>query len=306
MIYFTNTEGLPAPLVHAITSRDQNDEDVYNAIRVSTLLKPPLQAALQKLIGPVEDVSDRIYALLGMTIHEILAENMSQVRFYRECDEYTISGEPDYYVKEPGGFTIYDWKISSVWEAIHGVKPERIEQLNMYRWLMSGPKYNYKVTSLKVGYIFRDWSKLAVVREGGDYPKKQVMIREVPIWSDQKVEEFVTERLLAFVKAWRSVNYLNNFGREIPDDVICTPDERWQKDTKYAVYKTAKSARATKLYDEADWTTGVVERGLKQLGPEAWVEKRPGEATRCMYYCNVSNHCPWWAANKPKENADVE
>jgi hypothetical protein len=76
--------------------------------------------------------------------------------------------------------------------------------------------------------------------------------------------------------------------KDVPDDDIpvCTAEERWEKATKYAVQKSG-AKRAYKLLD----TQEEAEKLAGGMGKGYVVEKRPGEAIRCLDYCVCAEYC---------------
>jgi hypothetical protein len=63
----------------------------------------------------------------------------------------------------------------------------------------------------------------------------------------------------------------------------------WEKPAVWAIKKKG-NIRAKSLYDAQD----KAEEAIKDLGKEYEIEYRPGERTRCMSYCPVSNWCEQW------------
>ena len=67
----------------------------------------------------------------------------------------------------------------------------------------------------------------------------------------------------------------------------CDSDERWQKETKFAVMKKGR-ARAIRLHSSKEEATEQVE----YLGKDHYIEDRVGEATRCTQnWCGVADWC---------------
>ena len=131
----TNKYGLPEVIVRAI------ENDPYNNggadISVTSLIGPPqIRRLMQEHGDKVEvDVSDRLYSLMGQAMHRILemadTTAMVEERFFSDIvcahGQKSLSGQIDRY--ENG--VIQDWKFTSVWEYIFGLKPEREAQLNV-------------------------------------------------------------------------------------------------------------------------------------------------------------------------------
>ncbi len=104
-----------------------------------------------------------------------------------------------------------------------------------------------------------------------DYPESQVQVLNVPVWPDETVENYLDERLQAHLDA----------ENELP---LCTDEERWAKPERWALMKKGLK-RALKLYPSEDDATAAV------TDPKQFVEHRPGENTRCLYYCPVAPYC---------------
>ena len=66
----------------------------------------------------------------------------------------------------------------------------------------------------------------------------------------------------------------------------CTPDQMWEKETVYALKKEG-AVRAKSLHQSLE----EAEEALEKAGKGFFIETRPGERTRCKYYCPVSNYC---------------
>jgi len=70
------------------------------------------------------------------------------------------------------------------------------------------------------------------------------------------------------------------------DPQPCTPEERWERPAVFAV-RTPGRKSAVKLYEDRDLAQAHAD-DLKG----GYVEHRPGEPTRCLYYCPVAGFCP--------------
>ena len=250
---FTNRLGLPQPIVDAVTLDTYDGPFEEGTFSVTELLSPPRQKQLGRLYGDqlVEDVSDRLWALEGKAIHEVLeraeADGIAEQRLYREVSPgISLTGKFDRValIKDSGSYVLQDYKYASVWEVIHDAKPERAQQLNMLAWLA---RYNsYPVTKLQNVMILRDWS-MRMAKNDSNYPQTKVAIIDQPVWSDDAIEEFVLERVDAHISA----------REKLP---LCSDEERWMKPPVYAVMKNGnKRAERGGLASQATTrlTTGV-------------------------------------------------
>jgi hypothetical protein len=135
--------------------------------------------------------------------------------------------------------------------------------------------------------IYRDWSK-PEARRSPDYPQAQAATFELPLWPREKARSFIAERVRVFQKAANG---------ELPE---CTPEERWEKPTVYALMKDG-AKRAVRLYDnEKDAADHA------STGKNLRVEKRKGESTRCELYCSVAPYCSQFQATKGSESQEKE
>jgi hypothetical protein len=275
----TNKAGLPSAIVEAV----QNDSYSPGSsdITVTQLIDPPRLVELRRQHQGelVEDAADRIYALLGQSIHTILeraeASALVEDRLYAEVDGWTIGGQFDRLMLIDG--LLQDYKLCSVWEVINGLKPEREQQLNILRYLCEAN--GYEVGQLEAVAIFRDWSK-SKAQYDASYPDQQVQRIPVRLWSMSETQDFIRERVRAH-KAARD--------GDLPD---CTPDERWLRGEKYAVMKKGRKS-AVRLFD----THKEAESRLEDLKGD-YIDHRPGQNIRCENYCPVADFCSQYQAIK--------
>lgn len=227
-----------------------------------------------------EDVADRLYSLLGQSVHTILERAavegaLAEVRLYANVGGLRISGQLDHAVFLPGYGLLQDYKLCSLWTDLK--KAEWIQQINMLAWLLR--VNGYQVTKGQIVPIFRDWSKARARREPG-YPQHQSQLVDIELWPDEQVLAFVRERIKAHTEAEMGT---------LPE---CTNEERWYRGEEFAVMK-GDNKRATKLFvfkNEAE--------AFAASDPKMRVEKRPGENVRCKDYCPVSDFCDFWQAQQ--------
>lgn len=102
-----------------------------------------------------------------------------------------------------------------------GVKEEWEQQLNLYAHLLR--LTGAHVETIQIVAIYRDWSKNKAF--DSNYPSAQVQFFIVPLWSNEVAENFLLERVRLHMKA--------EAGEVLP----CTPEERWERPTRFAVMK---------------------------------------------------------------------
>lgn len=274
----TNDMNLPIPLVRAITN-DPYEKGLAD-FSVTELLSPPLQVHLRRQHEDeiVEDASDRIWSLLGQSVHHIVERSGygfddSENRIYLEVDvdgtPFTISGKPDHAVLLDG--ILQDYKVTSAWTHIRELRDEWIDQTNIYARMLfkDCPE---KLRDIQVVAIYRDWSRTQMMRSE-NYPRKPVAVRDVPRIPFDLVDDMLAEMIRSHLA-------------ETPRP--CTDEERWKSEDKWAVY-SGMNKRAKKLCDtEEDAEEYIDYNDIKK--PR--IEFRPGISRRCEDYCAVSKFCP--------------
>lgn len=285
-VQYTNVNNLPEPLVRAVTN-DPYRRGERTDFSVTQLLGPPRLRVLRKRHADeiVEDVSDRIYSLLGQSIHSILeraeiGDALAEERFYMKIDGLTISGQLDRAVFFKSEGLLQDYKLCSVWA--DDDKPEWVQQLNLLALLLK--RNHWTVDKAQIVAIYRDWSKARAKRESG-YPQHQARPIDVPLWSEDETVAFLRRRINLHTQAeW-----------DLPE---CTPEDRWYRGEQFAVMKEGNK-RATSLHDfrdhaEAEMAKLVEEAAKKAKRPKFTIEQRPGVNVRCQDYCPVSDYCEQW------------
>lgn len=276
---WTNNLELPEPVVNAVINDPYTKGD--SDISITGLCGPPRIRVLKKLheADLVEDVSDRIFSLLGQVMHGILErahvndlkKAIFEKRWHTEIDGVRISGQLDAYYTDG---LIQDYKLLSMYSVKDGVKLEYEQQLNCYAHLLR--VNGLVVTKLQLVCILRDWSK---GRTQYDYelPQQQVLKLEVPLWTPEKAEEFLKERVALHKAA----------NKKLP---LCTAEERWEKPEKFAAMPAPKAPKSKKNHDTLAAAEEHVLK-LKKEFPKAFVEHRPAVQTRCENYCVAKAFC---------------
>jgi hypothetical protein len=271
----TNRLGLPQTLVNAVKSHNHKGAD-YSA---SMLCNPPRIVWLNKRHKDEmeEDVADRIWSLFGTAMHYIIEKGVAESEiaeqyFETEIEGKRLSGTCDLYNKDNG--TITDWKTDSVWTLIYKSREhEREVQLNAYAYLFRMNGIDPK--KLQIISLLRDWNKKSALN-GGDYPRKNIVITEYNLWDIDKQREYFTDCIKKF-----------EWYRDVPDDDLpqCTMDDMWQQPTKYAVmrkgYKSAK-----RVYDNLQDAEDLVE-----MIDGGYIVKRESKRNRCEDYCPANKFC---------------
>ena len=278
MPQLTNQYGLPESLVSALSA---NWYSQPGHISVTGLIQPPRIRQLMLRYGDQaqEDVSDKIWMLLGSAVHDVLeradtTRSLQEERLQTEILGWKVTGKADLW-QEPG--TVLDYKITSVWAAINGVKPEWAAQCNIYGYLYR--QAGFPVNDLQIICIYRDWSK-GRARQGNGYPPCAAGVLPVRLWTDDEVLDYLHYRIAAHQEAEKLSD------NELP---WCTAEERWDKPTTYAVMKKGRKS-AVRVLDGLE----EAEQMATDKGTGHYVEVRPGQSVRCEGYCPVNFACDYY------------
>lgn len=253
---------------------------------MTTLLKPSRIVVLEEKHKDEleEDVSDRIWSLLGQTVHGILeragGEGVLEQRHTTTIEGKVISGAIDLYVNG----LVQDYKLLTVWKIKNNQAPIEYErQLNCYAYLL---KCNgFKVDKLELVCILRDWSKMEA-RRNPSYPQNQVVIVPVKLWTLGEQLEFLVQRIRSHEAAKIT----------LPE---CTDEETWNSGDTYAVMKRGRKSAIRLLPDQE-----LAQDLADSLGAGHSVVHRKGEPKRCFSYCSVAKHCSQfqkWKKDNPNE-----
>lgn len=265
----TNMYDLPETMLNVMGQFRKPQE---KRISVTELIGPPLirQLRMKHWDELEEDASDRLWALLGQSVHYALEKGtpldaLAEERLEVKVDGITLSGQADLY--QDG--EVSDWKTTSCYSFILGMKDSWTTQLQAYAFLYRS--IGFPVTSLKIHAILRDWMKSKAMREP-DYPQIPFITVDVPVWSEEKVRQYIDERIRLHFHT--------------PPEK-CSDEERWMRPTTYAVMKGSnkRAARVLDTMEEAEAWIGD-QKGFS-------IVERQGKDVRCEGYCVVKNYCPY-------------
>jgi hypothetical protein len=285
---FTNKFNLPQTFVNVIHRPTYSKGKAH--ISATEIINSPRIVQLKKKHWDdiEQDASEMVWSLFGSAVHNILEHgkdkhHIVEERLNIEFEGWKISGAIDLQELEPNGtMTISDYKVTGAW-AVMNEKDDWHRQLNIYGWLVEKVK-KVPVGKLQIIAIIRDWSaRDAASKEG--YPQSPVATIDIPLWSFEEREAFITKRIYDHGTALFEMET----DGEMPD---CTPEEMWEKKTSYALKKDgnvrAKSVHET--LEDAETALAKSEETAKK-NEKFVIEVRQGERTRCRSYCQVSPFC---------------
>lgn len=287
----TNKHNVPETLV-ALATREYYSKGKAD-FSVTEIISPPqIQRLRKKHYEELEqDVADSIWSLLGSALH-VVAErsqidgHITEERLNVEIDGVTLSGAIDLQKQTDDGVVITDYKFTSAW-AIRQDKFEWEAQQNIYAWLVNKAK-GEKVKSIQICALIRDWSRREASVKS-DYPQAPIQVLELPLWSLERTEGYIRERL----EAHRNAKVADDWGDTLPE---CTEEERWIRTTQYAVKREGRKT-AIRILDSLKEAEELAEK------EKGFVEVRKGEAIRCTNnFCGVNQWCKQYQASLKGEN----
>jgi hypothetical protein len=224
----TNKYNLPEAFVRAVFNDpyDKGDSD----FSVTELLKPARARALERQFEDLieEDASDRVFSLLGQSVHHILQRaaregvDLVEKRFFADFDGVKLSGQIDLLsnINTPEA-SLSDWKVTRSYpftvKGGKGQKPEWVHQLNMQLELLR--KNGMDAKYLFIVGILRDWDAKCLdpknkLKYMSGYPEAEVSVVSIPIWTREKTQEFILKRIQIHKEA----------DQQLP---LCTVEETW-------------------------------------------------------------------------------
>jgi hypothetical protein len=280
----TNIHGLPETLVAAC--KLNNYSKGKSDYSVTEIMSPPrIQRLRQAHYKDMkQDVVDMLWSVMGTAIHTMMERtdlkgHTKEERIYYEIDGVVLSGAIDLQTEKDGSVEITDYKFTSAW-ALRADKIEWIQQQNIYAWLIHKTS-GKKIHGLRICAIIRDWSRREAMNNP-NYPQGNAQIVHIPLWDFDKTEAYVRERL----ELHRLAKVQADWGEELP---LCTDDDRWVRETKYAVKKEGRKT-AVRVFDTEDEAQAL----LAEMPPKdkGFIEIRAGEPVRCTgNFCGVAKWC---------------
>jgi len=195
-----------------------------------------------------------------------------------------ITTKPDHY--DADIFEDSDYKSTSAYAFLLGDKIEWEQQLNVGAHFLR--HHGHRVEKLTIHAMLYDWNRNQAKRDP-DYIQSPFHSVDVPLWPEGEAEHFIRGRLTVLEMAEQA----HKDGQPLP---TCTPEERWENPTKYAVMKTGRK-KALRLLDSKEAAVKYMEEN-----GGTHVDVRPGEAKRCALYCDAHPWCNQFLKDKESEN----
>lgn len=307
----TNKFGMPPEMVRTAHARlyDKGEAD----ISVTSLLAPPrINLMLEQHKDVVaEDVRDLVYSMLGTSFHNLMQEAaeyeqgvISEERIHLEVTGVKVSGQIDRQVIHRGGVSITDYKVTSVnayrakmvamkQNVRKGLQDQIdwVQQVNLYAYLVRKAR-GLPVHDAEVIVLLRDWSKMRAENDPS-YPASPAVSVGIPLYKEQLQYKFLLGKVAQYKRTKNDLAVMDR----LP---LCTDEEVWAKPDQWAVMREGGSRALT-----IETTRKAAETALATTsGGHRYLEKRPGQRTRCEYYCPVSSVCQQYADWKT-ENEEI-
>ena len=293
----TNNHNVPETLL-ALALRDDYTKGKAD-FSVTEIISPPrIQRLRRKHWAEMEqDVADMLWMLLGTALHVVaerseVSGHTNEERLMVGIDDVILSGAIDLQKNDKDGTVITDYKFTSAW-ALMNDKPEWEQQQNIYKYLVERVK-KQPVKKLEICALIRDWSRRDAMNKPS-YPQAPIQIINIPIWTHDRVEHFIKER----INLHRDAKVNIDWDEELP---LCTEEERWVRETKYAVKKDGRKT-AVRVFDTDEEAQALLaEMPVKDKG---FIETRKGEAVRCTgNFCGVNQWCTQYQSSLKEEALD--
>lgn len=305
----TNNFNLPQEYIDALVWHETNHRYTGRdkGYSVSTLIGPARQAMLQKLHPDIVlDAMDYVNRAMGTSWHDYMhapaignetegtiTEKRFETRINLSDSSELVTGQMDSVKLEAGG-TVKDWKFIRTVAISLGALKDWTKQLNFYAYILSCNGVTIK--KLQVMAAFKDWTKWEMMSKGGDYPRSPIVLYDLELWSPEKTESYIKDRLLLLLEA----------EKEIP---FCSPDDTWERPASYKVMKNSNK-RATRVFDSAmkaqDYINNLSNKALKD--GKYRIDFHEGLIVRCPDWCDVRSVCSQWHETNQykKEQQDNE
>lgn len=272
-----NKLGLPQFVIEALTYSDYDkvERDPYSLSVTELIDSPYIWSLKQQYSDYVEvEASDMMWSMIGQIGHEIASRSGSNIikelRMNMEFGKWKLRGKFDIF--DISTKTLVDNKFTTFWTLVYNPegKPEWHRQTNVYAYMMR--KMGLDVQKIQIITWLRDLNKTEKLK--ADRPSSDIVPIDIPVWSDAECEAYINSRLKLF----------ENISEP------CSKEERWAKDTVYAVKKLG-SSRAINggLFNSYDAAFDYI-----SLHPGHEIEVRQGEDVRCENYCNINKFCNYY------------
>ena len=265
----------------------------YGDYSATSLIDTPRIVQLKKRYGHLVQVDPerQMASFIGTGVHNYFEDTLRQYAALNKDYELErsvfdsvggrlITGRFDILYDQKH---IYDIKTAKVWKKIFD--PEMVDwhaQQNIYAWLLR--RRGVAIESINIVAVYLDWQKGNALRDR-NYPQERVQQYRLNLWSPERQEAFIRERLDLHVAA---ENLSDN---ELP---ACSPEERWERfpsglPVQYALFKNREAKRALRVADTMNEIVDIIKE--KNIASDGIIEVRHAKRTRCLDWCDGAPWC---------------
>ncbi len=298
---YTNNKKMPASVVRACTEDTYKRPENDHTFSVTETLKGDKEIILtRRHWNELErDVSSMGHILLGKGVHSVIEGYKQDNDIVEQTFEITVLVDGEWYtlrgtVDLVEGVTIFDHKTTGV--ASYQINKEQgmasswYEQTVRYFWLLR--RNGIVVKGARILVILTDWKK-SKLRTEANYPDSNIQTIEYD-FKDQMVSDLDED-------IHRKLFSLHENMKLSDDEIVeCSPKERWQKETTYAVKKNGRKTamRVLPTFLEAEvWRAN---------NKGDFIEVRKGIDIKCAEWCECNGFCKYHLENLKLEAEDVE
>lgn len=280
----TNINNLPETFVNFVKRDYEYKDKRYSA---TSILKSVRQNLLTRRHDKeiTQDVSDMMFLIFGTAIHKVLEESkgtdgqFKEERIEMQIEDYTLSGIIDMYDIDKK--EVVDYKTCSVWKVINNDWEDYKQQLFIYATMLR--EKGFEVNKVKIVAMIKDHS-LSKAKFDRNYPQTATKVIEFDF-----TEEDYRKTLIYIVSKFQEIKENENVKDE--DLPLCSKEERWATDTKFALMKKGRKT-AVKLFDNYEMANEVA-----KTDKAYFIEERKGEDKKCTSYCSCCKFCSYWKEN---------
>lgn len=316
MVTITNKYGISDAIFKACSI---DNHVTIGDISTTQLIDSPQLRMLKKQHDVEEDVTDRIWMLMGTAVHYVVelgeinqrearqlleaAEvlmKLDQVKAAEWMYEFINKQYPDHKNKDILNEVTLSHSIEGMtfsgtfdrFKISEGLLDD-YKNTSVYAYMNeeSRKKWDaqqnvYAFLLRENGYEVKKSQITAIFRDfsagkrfSKGYPQSPIATFPVKLYPHVKMLEYLTGRIRLHKNAQMNLDY--------PE---CTTKEMWATSDTFAVTAPGRQ-RAIKVFpNDALAKSFILGEGAKY--PKAFVQKRPGERKRCDSYCSVSKVCP--------------
>lgn len=211
---------IPEALLKALLDNEYDGAQTITTLSASSLMEPiRIKILKSRYLNEMELIpEENVFLLIGNSVHSYIDKNNDGEDIERLSmkigEDIKLSGKIDLYYNN----CIYDFKDTAVSSSMYPIKEEYAMQLNVYKFLLE--RYGKMVDKLYLCYIYRDWSKVALINSfeaNRPYPLSPIEIREVEIMAENALIDILIKKIDEIKKC-----------KDLKDDDLPICEDKWE------------------------------------------------------------------------------